>query len=183
MEKTTPRRAFLQKSVMATTSIALLSSQMVNAFTTDQSPFEGYNPFAEEKTDLRKNFFGKQLAVSGTIYNDLGTALPDATVEVWHLSSDSGKFRHRGKFKTDAFGHYAFQTDFPGKEPAKRNRIYFKISKGEATYFTELVISGDKAYVTSKHWEENKDLGDETLPESSTFLNETSIKFNIKFRY
>lgn len=180
MKKPTPRRAFLRKSVMATTGITLFSSQVLSALTMSTSPYEGYNQFAEEKTDLRTQFFGKQLKVSGTIYDSQG-ALPlsEASVEVWHLSPGSSKYRHRGKFKTDALGQYQFHTDFPNKEKGKSGRIYFKVSKGETSYFTELVVSPFDAFVTAKHWKENSQLGEKVYPTHNVFLNEATIQFNI----
>ena len=48
------RRLFLRNSAMATTGIALFSSTtFANTFTSYDSPFDGYNPYVEEKTDLR----------------------------------------------------------------------------------------------------------------------------------
>lgn len=183
MENRTSRRAFLQKSAMATTGIALLSSPLVHAFKNQDCPFEGYNPFAEETTDLRTQTFGKYLKVSGSILDQTSQSpLPNATVEVWHLSPNSKKYRHQAKFKTDRFGNYSFYTDVPNKELGKAKRIYFRVSHDQQTYFTELIVSETGCYITSKHWEENQALGNRLFPEKSTFLNETAIQFNLSMK-
>ena len=66
------RRLFLQKTAMATTGITLLSSTAaIHALSLEDVPFNGYNPFAEEKTDLRSSTFGgKYVTVKGNIYNE-----------------------------------------------------------------------------------------------------------------
>ncbi|MDC8004524.1 hypothetical protein POV27_10735 [Aureisphaera galaxeae] len=180
MTEKTPRRAFLRMSAMATTGIALLPSATINAFNEPSSPFEGYNAYAEEKTDLRTLPFGKHVRVSGTIFNHLGTTpLANAQVEVWHMSPNSTKFRHRGKCKTDATGAYSFITDLPNNEKGRSGRIYFKVSKDGNTYFTELVVTPYFAHITSKHWKENKQLEDRVFLKRDTHFGETRINFNI----
>jgi protocatechuate 3,4-dioxygenase beta subunit len=162
-----------------TTGIAFLSSNVVNAFT-DESPFHGYNPYSEEKTDLRTTVFGKHLSVKGVIYDELGiNSLPNAKIEVWHLSPHSNKYRHRGTFKTDSFGNYEFITDYPNKEKGKCARIYFKVSKSETSYFTELSLNDYGAYISGKHWEENNQLGEKLFPKKESFLNRSTVTFNI----
>lgn len=176
------RRLFLRNSAIATTGIALFSSTtFANAFTIDDSPFEGYNPYAEEKTDLRTStLFGKHITVKGKIFDKTGTSpLFNATIEVWHLSPDSNKYKHQAKLTTNSSGEYSFITDFPRKEKGKMNRIYFKISNGNTTYFTELLINDFGAFITDKHWEENNQLGDKLFPKKEGSLNKATITFNI----
>lgn len=182
MKKTTPRRSFLGKTLMATAGLACVSSTSVlNAFTGEESPFSGYNPYAERKKDLRVNTFGKHVSVSGKIYDSKGkTPLGHTMVEVWHLSPGSAKFRHRAKLMTNEYGDYEFITDFPNREMGKHHKIYFKISKVNETYFTELSFNNFNAFISDKHWENNNQLGDKLLfPTHTTFLNRSSIKFNI----
>ena len=182
MKKTTSRRNFLGKSAMATTGLALLATGVsAHAFNSVKSPFEGYNPYAPVKTDLRKNIFGKHVQVSGKIYNRDGTAtLSDASVEVWHLSPNSKKFRHRAKFHTDREGAYRFITDMPEREMGKAHKIYFRISAKGKSYFTELSIGTTGAYISGEHWEKNYQLGEERLfPTHKVFLNQSNINFNI----
>jgi len=179
MKKSTSRRLFLQKTAMATTGLALVSSHVVGAIT-DESPYHGYNPYSEEKTDLRTTIFDKHVRVKGIIYDKTGTVpLEGATVEVWHCSPNSSKFRHRAKFKTNHQGVYNFITDFPNRSEALTARIYFKISHNGDSYFTELAVGESSVNITSKHWEENQHLEDQLFPKSQKFLNTTTIKFNL----
>lgn len=182
MKKTTPRRSFLGKTLMATVGLACVSSTSVlNAFTAKESPFEGYNPYAEAKTDLRVNSFGKHVAISGKIFESSGKIpLSNALVEVWHMSPGSKKFRHRTKLKTNAFGEYRFITDLPNRKMGKHYKVYFKVSNSETSYFTELSFNNHDAFISDKHWENNNQLGDELLfPTYTTFLNRSTIQFNM----
>ena len=106
------------------------------------------------------------------------TPLKNATVEVWHLSPNSSKYRHRAKLKTDDEGNYQFITDFPNKEKGKSARIYFKVSSSENISFTELALTEQGAHITSDHWEKNRNLGEKLFPQKETFLGETTIHFN-----
>lgn len=180
MKKSTSRRLFLQKTAMATTGLALVSSNVFSAFASE-TPYDGYNPYSEEKTDLRTTIFGKHVHVQGTLYDKTGSIpIEGATVEVWHMSPNSKKYRHRAKFKTDANGTYSFITDFPNHEIASTARIYFKVNHGNGSFFTELAVGESGAYISSKHWEENQQLGKKLFPTTETFLNTTTINFNLK---
>jgi len=179
MKKSTSRRLFLQKSAIATTGLALMSSTVANAFT-DDSPFEGYNPYSDVKTDLRTTIFEKHVRVKGTVYDKTGTTpLPNALVEVWHLSPDSKKFRHRAKLRTDDQGRYNFITDFPSKDETKATKIYFKVSNQEKTQFTELFIDRQGANISSKHWQENQQLKDKLLPSTESNFSALVVNFNV----
>ncbi|MDH5413596.1 MAG: hypothetical protein OEW87_05610, partial [Flavobacteriaceae bacterium] len=175
MGKITPRRSFLGKSLIATAGLVFISSSStLKAFTGNDSPYMGYNPFTEEKTDLRTTVFGKHISVKGAIYDKTGSIpLPNAKVEVWHLSPNSTKFRHRAKLKTDSTGEYQFITDFPNKEKGKTPRIFFKITTDDQSYFTELLITSSDAHITGKHWEENRQLGDKLFPIKETYLDQS----------
>ncbi len=121
------RRLFLRNTAMATTGIALVSiSSGLHALTFADSPFEGYNRYAECKTDLRTSFlFEKSVTVKGTLYDSTGNIpVSDAKIEVWHLSPGSTKYRHRGKMYTDNNGQYKFISDWPNRELGRQERIY-----------------------------------------------------------
>ena len=179
MKKTTSRRLFLQKSAIATTGIALLSSTVVNAFTTE-CPFNGYNPYAEEKADLRISGFGKEIKVKGILYNKIsGQPIHNANIEVWHLSPNSTKFRNRGKLKTNSAGDYTFISNFPNKEHAKAARIYFKVNNDGKTIFTELILNESGAHISGNHWEANQNLGEKLFPKTNQNVNTTQIEFNL----
>ena len=185
MEKITPRRAFLGKALMATAGIASISStSTLRAFTGNESPFEGYNPFVVVKNDLRtfpSSPFGEYFEVNGKIYNAEGTRpLSNCSIEVWHLSPNSSKYRHRAKFYSNELGEYRFITDRPNRKLGKNYKIYFKVTKGDTSYFTELSFNNTQAFISGKHWEKNHQLGDELLfPKKATASNKTTIAFNI----
>ena len=179
MKNTTSRRLFMRNSAFAITGLAVLNPTLTSAFTSE-CPYLGYNPFAETKTDLRSGVFSSNsVAVKGTLYDKNGiTPLKNATVEVWHLSPNSSKYRHRAKLKTDDEGNYQLITDFPNKEKGKSARIYFKVSSSENISFTELALTEQGAHITSEHWEKNRNLGEKLFPQKETFLGETTIHFN-----
>jgi hypothetical protein len=180
MKESTSRRTFLQKTAIATSGLALISTNVVSAFASE-TPYDGYNPYSEEKTDLRTTLFEKHVRVKGTIYDKTGTIpLEGVTVEVWHLSPNSTKYRHRAKFKSNHNGEYNFITDFPNKAEALTARIYFKVNYKDDSYFTELAVGENSVNITSKHWEENQQLGKKLFPTSEKFLNTTTINFNLK---
>lgn len=180
MKKNSPRRAFLRTSAIAISGVALLTPSALDAFTNASSPFDGYNEFAEEKNDLRVLLNEEPIRVSGTIFDHTGiTPLSNSVIEVWHLSPNSSKYRHRGKLKTDENGAYSFITDFPNKEKGKASRIYFKVSKNNNSYFTELPLSRSGVYLTPKHWEENKHLKNDAYPKREQLSKEIHITFNI----
>ncbi len=181
MKKSQSRRAFLCKTAIVSSGALLLSSTSVaRAFSEVSCPYEGYNPFAEEKTDLRVTLLGKHVTVSGKIYDREGKKpLSSASIEVWHLSPGSTKYRHRAKIRTNEFGEYSFITDYPNKEPGKSHKIYFKVSAGATPYFTELSMNEVGVYITSKHWEENNQLENKLFPKRESFLGHSKITFNI----
>ncbi len=181
MKNSTSRRLFMRNSAFAITGLAVLTPTVTSAFTTSESPYLGYNPYAETKTDLRTGIFNsRSVTVKGTIYEkDGATPLRNATVEVWHLSPNSSKYRHRAKLKTDDEGNYQFITDFPNKEEGKSARIYFKASDSENFHFTELILNNFGAHITGEHWVKNSNLREKLFPRKETFLGETTIHFNL----
>lgn len=179
MNTSTSRRLFLQKSAVATTGLVFLSSSIVNAMNT-ACPYEGYNPYAEEITDLRTSLFTKHVRVKGVLYDKSGmNPLKDATVEVWHLSPNSNKYRHRAKLKTNSAGEYNFITDFPNREKGEARKIYFKVTTPERTQFSDLVLSKTDAYISSKHWEQHNGLGEKMFPSIKQNLNTSIVTFNL----
>ncbi|WP_147678872.1 dioxygenase family protein [Algibacter pacificus] len=182
MTKNSSRRLFLRKTAMATTGIALAStSSLLNGLTKDDSPFNGYNPYTEQKTDLRTSLIGKEVIVTGTLYDATGNKpVSNAKIEVWHLSPNSQKYNHRGKMYTDKNGHYKFISDWPNQEQGKQPRIYFKVSQNDTVYFTELIFNNLGAHISCKHWEKQHVLGEEKLfPTMKTSLNTSKINFNL----
>ncbi len=181
MRNSTSRRHFMRSSAIALTGLAVLPPAVTSAFTASESPYDGYNPYTEAKKDLRTSIFNTNtITVKGTIYEKDGvTPLRDGLVEVWHLSPNSSKYRHRTKFLTDVEGNYEFLTDFPNKEKGKCSRIYFKLSNSERTHFTELILTKSGGHITGEHWEKNNQLGDKLFPRQLSFMDNTTIQFNL----
>jgi hypothetical protein len=169
----------MQKSAIATTGLVFFSSSITNAMSTS-CPYDGYNPYAEEITDLRSALFSKHVQVKGILYDKDGiNPLKDATVEVWHLSPYSKKYRHRAKLVTNEAGEYNFITDFPNREEGQGCRIYFKINASGKTQFTELVLTGTDAFITAKHWEQHSGLGEKMFPKMKNSFGTSTVNFNL----
>lgn len=182
MKNLPSRRLFLRNTVIATTGIALISSTtFANTFINTESPFDGYNPYAEKTNDLRtSSIFGKHITIKGKIYDKTGTLTrSNVIVEVWHLSPNSTKYKHHAKLTTNSNGEYNFVTDFPNKEEGKMPRIYFKISNDTTSYFTELLVNDFGAHITDRHWKNNNQLNEKMFPIKNGTLNSSKIQFNI----
>lgn len=182
MDYVRSRRLFMRKLGLASAGISIFSSSNVlNAFTLDNSEFPGYNPYSEAKTDLRlSKFSGKHITVEGTIYcKDNLNPLDGVKMEVWHLSPNSAKYRHQAKLMTNKAGEYSFITDFPGREAGKMSRIYLKISNRNSSYSTELLMNDTGAHITGEHWGKNNTLGEKLFPVKEGSINASTIVFNI----
>ena len=176
------KRSFLKNVAFVSTGVAFLSStSILNAFNGNDCPFDGYNPYSEEKNDLR-NFFssGNTVTVKGTIFNKSNLEeLSNATIEVWHLSPNSKKYGHQAKMKVNSNGGYSFITDFPNREIGKSAKVYFKISCNNKVTFTELSMCSNFAYINNKHYTENRVLGEKMLPNNQVINGQRTIDFNI----
>jgi protocatechuate 3,4-dioxygenase beta subunit len=182
MEKNYPRRLFLGKTLLAATGLMCVpTGAIAKELESNSAPFKGYTPYTDVKTDLRTSFLGKEVSVSGKIYDATGkSTIPNALIEVWHLSPEKKVYKHRGKMFTDDDGSYQFITDWPNREPGKQHRIYFKVSNAGKTIFTELLFSDFGANISGNHWEKNQCLTEDLrFPSYTTFLNRSSIHFNI----
>lgn len=185
MEKNYPRRLFLGKSLLAATGlICVPTGTIAKELGSNSVPFKGYTPYTDVKTDLRTSFLGKEVSVSGKIYDATGkSTIPNALIEVWHLSPEKKVYKHRGKMFTDDDGRYQFITDWPNREPGKQHRIYFKVSNAKKIIFTELLFNDFGAHITDKHWEQNQQLAENLrFPKFSTFLNKSTIDFNFSIK-
>jgi len=176
------RRRFLGKLPLAVIGTTLLSSQLSYAFVTkDDSPFEGYDSNTKDNNDLRSAISsGTTLKVFGTVYGTDGLqVLPNARIEVWHLSPGSNKYDHKGAFSSNANGEYSFRTDMPNRKEGKMPRIFFKISNEGRVVFTELLLNSHDAFITHKHWENNRALNKRLFPVYKKKTWETEIQFNV----
>lgn len=180
MENVNARRNFLKNVALATSGVAFLSSTSVlQAFDGGNSPYEGYNPYSEEKTDLRSSaFFGNHIIIKGRVLGKSNLkSVSKAKIEVWHLSPNSGKFRHQAQMTANENGEYAFITDFPDREKGKYPKVFFKITDGRKVTFTELSLTETNAYINHKHYAENKMLGDKMFPVMDSANNQKTITF------
>lgn len=178
MKATTSRRSFLAKSAIISTGLALIPSEILTA-SNSACPYQGYNPYAEFSTDIRKHLFGKQLTISGILFDKFKQPISNAEIELWHLSPTLKKFRHRTKLKTNELGEYVVKTDFPARAEAQTARVYFRIQKGDSVQYTELAVDETGANITSKHWEENQHLNKDLFPHSRPIWNGLHINFNL----
>lgn len=186
METIISGRSLLDKTQIPADGLASRSStNFLRALKTLEIPYEGYNPFAVEKNDLRtfpSYPFGQHLEVSGKVFDADGKVpLADCVMEIWHLSPNSTKYTHKAKLRTNEFGEYYFITDQPKRELGKNYKIYFKVTKGSDSYFSELSFNNTQAFISGKHSEKNKELGNDLLaPKKRNFINKTALVFNLK---
>ena len=179
MSTSISRRGFLGNITLATTGMALLSSSVVRALTHDNEASVGYNPYSSTNADMRQSLIGSHVSVFGTVFNTDGTSVvPDAIIEVWHLSPNSDQYQHRAKLFSDEHGNYEFITDMPNKSNGNMSHIYFKISSGENSYVSKLWMNDHSAYISSDHWERNQHLGKSLLPKKQSDLLYDKINFN-----
>lgn len=181
MENLYARRNFLKNVALAGSGVAFLSStSILQAFNGSDCPYEGYNPYSEEKTDLRTSVFsGNHITITGKVYSKANlNPVSNATVEVWHLSPNSKSYRHQAKMKVNQNGEYAFVTDFPNRESGRYAKVFFKITEGTKVTFTELSLSDNNAYVNDKHYAEHIELGNDMFPTNKIINNQNIITFN-----
>ncbi|TWP36610.1 protocatechuate 3,4-dioxygenase subunit alpha [Leekyejoonella antrihumi] len=95
-------------------------------------PFFGYALPFEADSQLVPVGHPDAIRLHGTVFDGHGDPVSDALLEVWQLDPDGAAVRqqgslHRdgytftgwGRASTDATGHYAFTTLWPGAEPGK----------------------------------------------------------------
>lgn len=182
MDKISQRRSFLKNMVLAASGAALVSSsELFTSVLQDTAVYPGYNPFIELKTDLRLSQNGDNfIRIKGVVYcKKTFKQLPEAKVEIWHLSPNSNRFRHHGKSFTNTDGSYTFLTDFPGRETGKFAKVYFKVTHNGTISFSELSLSATRAYINHKHYDENLILGNKMFPKRNTKNGLTEVQFNL----
>lgn len=178
MKNLSQRRSFVKSSILATSGLLLLHPLKSSARRLGQSKVTAE---LTSECDIRKHLFGKQVEVSGQIFDAAGQKpLENVNIEFWHLSPNSKHIGHRGTLTTDSEGRYRLKTDYPSREPGKSATLHFKISKGTELASTELKISQFGADITAKHWEKNNQLADDLLfPTFEKSLFRTKVNFNI----
>lgn len=180
IQNNSSRRAFLRKTAIASASVALFSGSAISAVLEDPSQGLGYNSFAPFKVDLRKSYTNiAAVKVQGVLF-DKTTLMPisNAKIEVWHISPNSNKIKHRAYFYTDQQGGYTFVTDFPDHEPQLKPRIQFRLSYKGNYRFNELIFDTHQAYISHKQYKEYKALGPDFYPQLTRESGSFSIQFN-----
>ncbi|NKI31947.1 hypothetical protein [Croceivirga thetidis] len=166
------RRGFLKNSLAASGSLMLSVPLSAAAFP---------NTTAASKCDIRLNPFGKQLEISGKIFDASGKkVLPNTTLQFWHFVDDAKKKSHRGMLTTDDKGRYQIKLDYPSNTGDRALNFGFDLSNGAKNYQTNLKISEFDAFITGEHWEANNQLEDNLLfPKHSKSDHRTMVEFNI----
>ncbi|WP_125222665.1 peptidase associated/transthyretin-like domain-containing protein [Maribacter algicola] len=159
----------------------MASTGAVLLHTTDLFAKEPFSSPSISKTDIRTKLFGKQVEISGRVFDGSGkNPLQNVKIEFWHLSPNSEKIGHKGSLLTDTQGRYILKSDYPSKEMGKHTTIHFRVSRENKELVTELKFSDFGAYITDKHWESHQNLEDNLLfPQLEKSLYKTKINFNI----
>lgn len=174
------RRFFLSKSSLAILGASFLPSSSIASVFNNSVPFEGYPYLIPFKNDLR-TYYEHTVKVSGTLFSFKNgkQKLPNAAIEIWHLSPYSKSYNHFGKVTTDEKGNYSFITDLPNNTKGYMPRIYFKvISEGKSEY-SELIVGQFQSHISHTHWEKHNRLGTDLFPKSTHKKSKTDIIFNL----
>jgi hypothetical protein len=175
MKKQSTRRFFLRNTLMAAIGCSVLPSLAIEANTKEEliSPASNSNLQLEGLT-------GKEIIVKGKIYNKTGLVTrSDASLEVWYLSPETKKYKYCKNIVLNDGGEFELATDFPAKELGKLPRLHFKVATKEKSYKTELLVNDFGAYISDKHWELNKQLGDNIFPVKTDFDSYSELQFNL----
>jgi protocatechuate 3,4-dioxygenase beta subunit len=95
---------------------------------------------------------GLPLAVSGGVFDTRGSALPGATLEIWHADPfgqyDNKGFHYRAQLSSGQGGAYSFETNMPGHYPTRVcQHIHYKVSApGHKTLITQLYFATDPVF-------------------------------------
>jgi catechol 1,2-dioxygenase len=95
---------------------------------------------------------GLQLAVSGSVFNTRGDALPGAKIEVWQTDHtglyDLSGYRYRATLIAGSGGRYNFQSVVPGHYPARLcQHIHFVVTAlGQKPLVTQMYFGSDPVF-------------------------------------
>jgi protocatechuate 3,4-dioxygenase beta subunit len=110
---------------------------------------------------------GERIVVDGSIVDVRGTAIVDATVEIWHADA-AGRYAHPidrrdapgrppfigyGRQCTDARGRFAFVTIRPGPYPlangsVRASHVHFQVTARYERLVTQMFFAGDPLNAT-----------------------------------
>ena len=135
----------------AFSSFANSSFKTVVAKEAEVSPFRGYIPLSPVKSDLRKATEQEYLIIHGRILDKTGSwPVGNASIEIWHLTQGTMEFKHRAKLYSDPSGAFEMITDLPARQRGHGFKIYFKITAGTHTYYTQLSFNHCMAWLASR---------------------------------
>lgn len=173
MKKITPRRSFLSTSLKALIGVGVLSSATTTKIFASESG----------KNDFRTKSFQNYIELKGRVFDETGRLpLPNTNIQIKFLSPDNKNLELIKNLTSDSRGNYSFLINMPQREYGRHHKVHFKLSDRINEYSTELSFNNFGAYISDKHWENNNQLEDKLLfPTYTTFLNQSSIQFNISF--
>ncbi len=112
-----------------------------------------YKKRAPEGAMLRSEHdTGLPLAVSGSVLDVRGEALPNATLEVWHADHfghyDNEGYRYRRTVRPDSQGAYSFESVMPGHYPDRvcQHVHYLVTAPGHKPLITQLYFATDPVF-------------------------------------
>ncbi|HTL07846.1 MAG TPA: hypothetical protein VL307_06300 [Chitinophagaceae bacterium] len=195
------RRKFLKDSTLlafgisACGQISWRNGQFVgdSPTTTDiLGPF--YRPGAPFRTNLNPpGFSGKILHLSGTVYKDGRTRLPNCLLEIWQCEQDglydnlSNEYRYRAAQKTSARGDYQFTTTIPIPYPTdpktpqvmRPAHIHMRVAAaGQQDLITQIYLQGDP-YLAEDPSTKSPLAAARILPVEKRGENEYHIQFDL----
>jgi catechol 1,2-dioxygenase len=142
-------------TALAAPPTATPSAAQSNCRATASSTGLGYVPNTPLTTTLAPpDLKGERMVISGTVYaSDCLTPLAGVLIEVWHADADGVYDREapyilRGRFRTDANGHYEFSSIKPGgyqtENGSQPAHVHYRLSyQGDQIFGTRLLFAGD----------------------------------------
>ena len=180
MKKATTRRLFLRTAGITAAGITTMPSAFaMNSFSNAENLTV---PSLEEATEIMNQTtkVHEHVLIHGLVVDKVSKEpIKNAQLEVWHQSSEPGKFAFHSRLITDENGRYNFSTKRPGKLKGKSPRINFKLSKPDSSYTTELIVTDFGAHITDNHWVLNQQMGEQLFPRQVDRESHTEFTFNL----
>ncbi|WP_435579781.1 hypothetical protein [Gilvibacter sp.] len=179
MKPINSRRKFLRNTAAATVGLSLVgTTALATSKTSGQNT--GYSSVSDFRTDYRSGLkLGKDYKIEGRVV-DKNTLEPvaNAKIELWFKDSNSLWSYKRGYFYTDVKGNYSCKTPLPGRKAGSSPRVHFRITDDQRENSGMLCLGRDYAFVHASHWENHRELGADTLPETTKAASRDIIRLN-----